>query len=275
MRGPLLYMPDDKIITLGNPLGHLDAQPSLIPTRIRTIYPHRPIGKHISVHCTAVDGRTYHCKSDADGRPIRATEWIAQSLARHLGIAVPDFQIMDDDNGETYFGSREAIAIAAPFEMNQLLTQITVNELGAPTNWLGPRLSGLYALDLFLNNPDRNLCNFVLEKSAIPNVLCAIDFADSHLEDITSDRFPVATCNTVCNGRFINTIHEFSLASASDMIESIRLVPTSVIDGFIKEMPNDWMANDEKKRICEAWSGSQFDSCLSALRAGLEDGSRR
>ena len=279
MRGLTFQMPDDGPRPLGNNPSRLDSQLSLLPTRISTRYPSQPIGKHYGFRCEADDGQTYHCKSDADGRPIRATEWISQSLALHLGIAVPNFRIMEDRDGETYFGSHGHIRTAAPFKLNYLLTTRTmVNELGGPAgpmSWLGPRLSGLYALDMFLNNDDRNLRNFVLLEDSVPNVLCAIDFADARLEDITSDRFPVATSNTVCNGKFVESVHGFSLDSALEMIERIVAIPVSAIDGIIGKMPNDWMVDDQKLQIREAWVGSRLEPRLSALRAGLEDGSRR
>jgi hypothetical protein len=279
MRRLPFQMPDDGARTLGSIPSKLDSQLSLLPTRISTIYPSQPIGKHIRFHCSGDDGQTYHCKSDVDSRPIRATEWISQSLAHHLGIAVPNFRIMEDRDGETYFGSQEHIKTASLFKLQDLLTRKTlVNELGGPSgplSWLGPRLSGLYALDMFLNNNDRNPRNFVLLEDAVPNILCAIDFADARLEDITSDRFPVATSNTVCNGKFFESVHGFSVDSALEMIDRIGAIPVSTIDGIIGKMPNDWMLDGQKHQFREAWFGSRLEPRLSALRAGIKDGSRR
>lgn len=136
-------------------------------------------------------------------------------------------------------------------------------------------MSGLYALDMFLNNNDRNLHSFVLLEDTVPNVLCAIDFADARLEDITSDRFPVAGSNTVCNGKFVESCHGFSLDTALEMIDNIRDIRVSVIDRIIGGMPSDWMVDDQKQQIREAWADSRLAARLSALRAGLEDGSRR
>jgi hypothetical protein len=276
MRRPTFLMPSDWSKSVGAAPTHFDSQLSLLPTRISTIYPNHPTGKHIKFLCTAVDGLDYHCKADADGRPTRATEWIAQSVALHLGIAVPEFRVMEDKDGdETLFGSRNVISTAGNFEVRDYLTRKKVNEFGGPTDWFGRRLSGLYALDMFLNNPDRGVSNFVLEKGSPADKLSAIDFADAHLEDITSDRFPVATSNTVCNGKFVENVHGFFLDSAMEMIEKIRLVPASVIEGIIGAMPDDWMAHDQKIQLCAAWADNRLQPRLSALRAGLEDGSRR
>lgn len=254
---------------------HVDSQPSLLPTRISTIYPQQPTGKHVTFLCTAVDGFDYYCKADAHGRPIRATEWIAQSLAHHLGIAVPEFRVMEGLDGETLFGSRQVISTAGIFEVRDYLSRKKLNEIGGPTDWFGRWLTGLFVLDLFLNNPDRGTNNFILEKGGSVDGLRVIDFADGRLEDVTTNRFPVAASNTVCNGKFVESVHGFFLDSASEMIEKIRLIPVPVIEGIIGGMPNDWMADEQKLQICAAWADNRLQSRLSALRSGLEDGSRR
>lgn len=274
MRGLIFQMPDDGAPSLGNVSSQLDSQLSLLRPRISFVYPGTQNQKHIKFRARAEDGFDYYCKADADGRAIRATEWIAQSLARHLGIAVPEFRVMEH-NGETFFGSRESISTAGIFEVQDFLARKKLNELGGTADWLGNHLSRLHVLDMFLNNPDRGNNNFVLESDGLARKLCAIDFADARLEDLTSDRFPVAASNTVCNGKFRASVHGFSLDTALEMIDNIRDIRASVIDGIIGKMPNDWMVDDQKLEIREAWASSRLEPRLSALRAGLEDGSRR
>jgi hypothetical protein len=268
-------MPDEGKRSSGRSSLHVDSQPSFLPTRVGTIYPGQPTGKHVIFLCTAVDGFEYYCKADADGRPIRATEWISYSLARHVGIAVPEFRIMEDSQGETLFGSRHVISTSSFFEVGDYLSRQRLNELGGPAQWFGRWLTGLFVLDMFLNNPDRGNSNFVLEKAGAAEKLHVIDFADSRLEDITTDRFPVAMSSTVCEGKFRASVHGFYLDSASEMIEKIGLIPVSVIGGIIGGMPNDWMAGEQKLQICASWADNRLQSRLSALRSGLEDGSRR
>lgn len=273
MRRSVFQMPNDEARFLGNIPSSSDSQLSLLPTRISTVYPSQPTGKHISLVGEAKDGHIYYCKCDADGRPIRATEWVAQSLARHLGIAVPEFRVMEH-NGETFFGSRQAVSTAGFFEVHDFLTRNQPDELGGASEWVGRRLSGLYVLDLFLNNPDRGLNNFLLETDGYTRKLCAIDFADARLEDISSDRFPVASSNTIVKGKYLRDVHGFYLDAALEMIERIRAVPASEMNGILGGMPSDWMSDDQKSQFCEAWAGDRFESRLSALRTGLEDESR-
>ena len=266
-------MPSKGTLAAGRATTERDAQLNLLPTRVGTIHPSNANGKHIKFLCTGSDGYMYHCKDDADGRPIRATEWFAQRLALHLGIAVPEFHVMEHD-GETYFGSRQVLSTAGVFAVQDFLGRRQLDETGRPADWLGRRLTGIYVLDMFLNNPDRALVNFVFEKNGDADKLCAIDFADSRLEDISSGRFPFAGTNTVDKGKYLRSVHGFHLDPALEMIKKIGAVPASEIGGILGGMPDDWMSDDQKRWLVEVWSGPQFESRLSALRTGLEDGSR-
>ena len=114
MRGSIFQMPGKGALAASRSTAERDAQLNLLPTRVGTIHPGSSNGKHIKFLCTGVDGHMYHCKDDADGRPIRATEWFAQRLAHHLGIAVPESRVMEHE-GNTYFGSRQVLSTAGAF----------------------------------------------------------------------------------------------------------------------------------------------------------------
>ena len=250
-----------------------DSQLDLLPTRVSTILPGYTNGKHIKFRCIGVDGEIYHCKADADGRSIRATEWFSHRLAQHLGIAVPEFRVVEHE-GETYFGSRQVSSTADTFAVRDFLARRQLDELGRATEWLGRRLTGIYVFDMFLNNPDRALVNFVFEREGQSDKLCVIDFADARLEDLATCRFPFAGSNTVDKGKFLRSVHGFHLDPALEMIKKIGAVPASEIGGILGGMPDDWLSDDEKDSLGGVWAGPEFESRLSALRAGLEDGSR-
>lgn len=273
MREQKSSMSDEGTTFLGSPEVRFGLQPSLIPTRFQTIYAQQPQGKNAAFLCEAAEGGTYYCKHDLNNRPTRATEWFSHGLARALRITVPESRVMENANGHTFFGSRSLISNAGDFEVRDYLSRKQRNELGGASNWLGQYLSRIYVLDMFLNNPDRTVNNFLLGENLTR--LCAIDFADSRLEDITSDRFPVATSNTVRHMRLIDTVHGFSLDMALEMIENIQAIPVSVIDGIIRGMPNDWILDYQIRQIHDAWAEGKIKFRLSALRSGLNDGSRR
>lgn len=273
MRDWQISMPRDGNSARGLTSTVLGTQPSLFPTRISTTYPTSPIGKDYAFLCEAFDDGTYHCKQDSFGKSVRATEWVCQTLVRHLGIAVPEFRIMDNRNGATFFGSKQAISSASPFHLNAYLNQPQSDETGRVTQWLGRHLSMVYIIDLFLGNPDRTLTNFVLEKDGITSRLCLIDFADAQLEQLSSDLFPIAGSNTLWNGRLLRKLHGFFPDSAIEMIERIGAVPDEFMSGIIEGMPNDWMAGEGKQKLYDSWASRSRLPRLSALRTGITNGS--
>ena len=264
-------MPHDGKDELARALPGADSQLGLFPARITTRYPSSPIGKDYAFLCESGNAGTFHCKTDSLGKPARANEWIGQSIAYHLGIPVPEFRVIEDSDGETYFGSREIISTALPMDVVHFLSHPKKDELGRVSEWLGRRLSGLTALDLLLGNPDRTIQNFVFVPDGTTRKLCAIDFADIDLKLLSSDRFPIVGTNTMRHGRFLRSRHGFFADSALEMVDRIEAVPLGLIEGILRGMPDDWMDGDQRNDIVDAWSGNQIAARLSVLRTGLSD----
>lgn len=246
-------------------------QPSLFPLRITHKYPPDPIGTDIAFRCEAGSHGTFYAKDDSSGRPVRATEFVATKFAENVKIAVADCAVLEDENGETFFGSQSHISTAENFVLNGHLRTPKKNELGEPDGWLGMYLSGLYVLDMFLSNDDRWTGNFVLTRDGFTDTLRAIDFGASRLKDISSNRFPVAESRTVRDGRILRKIHTFSLPAAHEMIDRIAAVPESVIDSIFSQLPEDWVSDEHKGWFRGVWVSGVRKIRLSALRAGLND----
>jgi len=246
-------------------------QANLIPRRISTRYPSPPPGADITFWGEAWEGGTFYCKDDKDGRAIRATEWLLTSIARHVGLATADFSLIENDAGDTFFGSLQLPSSADRFEVQRFLSTSRVGELGQPSEWPGQHLSQVYAYDLFVNNPDRSLANFLLQNEGLSSRLCLIDFASAHLDGFTDYNFPVETSVTVRVGRFLRDRHRFFLRSAYEMIDRIAAIPGGVVEGFVRQMPDDWLTTEQSEGICENWSENRIKGRLMALRSGLAD----
>lgn len=266
-------MPQDGQTASGKQAIEPGLQPGLFPARITTQYPADPIGKDYAFRCEAGNDGSFHCKTDSANKSVRANEWISQSLAQHLGIAVPEFRIIENDIGETFFGSREIFSTGLSADILHYLNHPQTDEMGRRGEWVGRYLSRLTALDLFLNNPDRTVKNFVFIPDGGTRRISAIDFADVQLEDISSDRFPIAACNTMRHGKVLRNVHGFFVESAFEMIDRIAAVPRSLVEGILRGMPYEWMAGDQQNAFVDAWSGGEFAVRLSALRVGVSDGS--
>jgi len=251
-------------------------QAELFPLTLTGFLPEHARGAHIEF-VADVAGSTYYCKRDKNGLPLRATEWFATSLASTIGIAVPDFApIRNPENEEVVFGSKGTWNTAPEFEVKTFLMMPQIADkaiLGNVAPWLGAYLSRLYALDLFLANPDRQLCNFLLVPQGSSKRLLAFDFASADLRELSGTNFPVAGTQTLFVGRQLRSLHPFELTSAYEALEMIRTVPESVVLGILSSMPDGWLSDEEKGKISGLWSDGTVEVRLAALRSGLGDGS--
>ncbi len=251
-----------------------DREPSLFYRRISTELPGFPNGQHISFRCITSDGSMFYCKDDRDGRPVRAVEWIATKLADHLGLSVAEAAIIEDDRGNTFFGSKSPRSLANQDEVFRHLTTPATGELGQPIPWLGQYLASLNAFDCFIDNPDRTLNNFILDNDGYPRRLRAIDFASARLIDFSAERFPVESENTVLVGRVVRDIHGAHAASGLEMLDRIAAVPLRKVQEIVEPMPNDWLTTNQREGLSEFWVHGGRTDRISRLRALLSDESQ-
>ena len=246
------------------------SQTSLFNVRVSTKLPAFPNGQDIAFHCIADDGAVYFCKGDHAGRSIRATEWICTKLADHLGLSVADCAVVEDD-GDTFFGSRSPQSLADRFELDRVLRSAAVDEVGRPATWLGQMLAQIWAFDLFVSNPDRNLQNFILDRDGQVGQIRAIDFASAPLFPFPLGKFPIASTPTVTIGTLVRTIHGSHKPAAFEILDRIGAVPPSAIESIVSKMPTDWLSQDQMGGICEVWSDGRNQKRVSELKALIRD----
>lgn len=249
-------------------VGFDPAEPMLIPHRMAGRFP-PPNGADIAFYCLTNEG-PFYCKEDKDGRPIRATEMLCTRLAGHAGVLTPHCAVIEDEDGATYFGSLSPNSPAGQFEIRAALMTKHTSEIGSPDPWLSGYLSSIYALDLALANPDRSLCNFLMD--ADDRQVRAFDFASADLKSLAVDRFSIEGTNTLSVGRVLRSIHGFDLEAALEMVKRLEATPVKTIRRFLSELPGDWLTKGEGESLCENWE-KRMGTRLAALSAGLRDGS--
>lgn len=252
--------------------GLVTGQAEMLPLVLTGIRGHAQ-GQHIEF-VGEVGSDTYYCKGDKNGRPLRATEWFCTSLANHLGIPVPDFApVLNPENNDVLFGSKGIWQTASAFEVQTFLTTPPTRDraIGDPYAWLGRYLSQLYALDVFLANPDRQIVNYLLIPGVGYRTLLAFDFASSDLRELSGSNFPIAGTKTLSVGRQLRKLRPFDKASAFELIDRIEAIPATVVDGFFASMPDDWMTESERGEISDRWSDQRIRKRLAALRGGISD----
>lgn len=245
-------------------------QKSLFNIRVSTVLPAYPIGQDLAFVCIGDDGRTYYCKSDRNGFPIRATEWIATQLANHLGLSVADAVVLENNDGATFFGSRAPFSLAAEMQLGHFFNVAAKDELGRPSQWLGRFLAQIWAFDIFIDNPDRNLRNFILDQDGQMVRLRAIDFASARFLMRADTNFPIASESTSIVGRIIRTRHGAHREAGIEMLDRIDAIPSGVIAGILSGMPDDWLLEDQIGRLIKAWSDDRLRERTAKARALIE-----
>lgn len=240
-------------------------QRELVPLTLTGIRHDMPQGQHIEF-VGVVGGDVYYCKADRYGTAVCATEWFYTHLAAHLGIAVPDCaRIHNPENDELLFGSKETFGTADRFEAQTLLLTSPNRDpaIGDPYPWLGSYLSRLYAFDLLIGNPDRQLVNYLLVNEGRGRRLLAYDFASSQLEFGSAANFEVADSKTMFVGRQLRKLRAFDLESAFELLDRVKAVPLSEVEGILRSIPQEWISDEFRGRVHEQW---QKGSCGTELR---------
>lgn len=240
----------------------------LFHVRINGRYP-PPNGKDVKFYCQGDDGKIYYCKEDEGNRTIRATEWVATKFAEWLGISVARCAVLEED-GETFFGSMSPTRLSQDFELQAYLEKATSNELGKPEPWVGRYFAQVWAFDLFLDNPDRNMRNFILDRDGQTAQIRAFDFADAGFLDFSVEKFPIASSNTGKLGRIIRRRHGAHKAAAFEILDRIRAVPKSVIEDILRGMPESWLSRDRMGGFFEVWSDGRSEQRVSRTKALIE-----
>ena len=246
-------------------------QEGLFNVRVSTRLPGFPNGNDIQFHCFGDDGHVYYCKTDSNGRLIRATEWIAYSLAQHLGLSVADYAILEDNDGETYFGSRSPKSVVSDqFALERFMRDASKDEVGHPSSWIGQMLARQWAFDLFIGNPDRTLQNFILDQDGRVGQIRAIDFASASLIPLLSGKFPIDDDATIRIGRFVRAQFGVHKAAAFELLDRIEAVPLSTLEEMIAAMPCEWLSRDQASEFKKVWANGQRTDRLNQLRLLIE-----
>ncbi len=251
------------------------SQSEMFPLELTGILPDCPRGAHLEF-IGEIGSNRYYCKRDKNGRPIRATEWFCNALARLLEIPTPDYApVLNPENGEILFGSRGQWGTVDGFEVETFLTtpQIADKAAGGTGGWLHSYLAGLYVFDLFVGNPDRHLSNFLLVPEGGMKKLVAFDFASAELHNLSDQNFNIAQTPTLLVGRRMRSLHGFDTRKAHDMLERIETVQFSAIDGILTALPDDWLNEVDKGKIHDQWKQGRIKARTAALRRGLNDDS--
>ena len=229
---------------------------SFFPIKTHIEYPKSKASADALGEVDGEDGHRYYVKTDSNGTPTRACEWLSTHIAESVGIAAPTPAIIEMASGNIIFGSRRIGGTAEDVDTRMYLLQPSQSNLGLPPS-IGLRyiLSSIYAFDMFFFNDDRHFGNYISYDDNGTRRLHAFDFSRSLFWRWPWNGFPDPTQNTRVCGGILRMFHGFDHTAATSTLSRIGALAPEVIEGFINRMPPDWLQADLRGQFLNWWRG--------------------
>ena len=249
-----------------------ERQLGFFPRQTRVEYPRTKLTADALGEAEVDDGHRYYLKADANGRPVRASEWIATHLAERVGIAAPHPMIVQMRDGRLVFGSRRIAGVADDVTTANYLLSVTLSNAGHQMIGLSQVLSKIYAFDLFIFNDDRHFGNYLsLDDNGIRRFY-AFDFSRALFWRWPWVGIPDPGQNTRLYATRLWPLRGFDTAAAIGILDRLRVVPTSDIQFVVNAMPPEWLPEALREAFLGWWSSNARADRLNELREGMTDG---
>ena len=216
------------------------------------------------------DGLFYYLKIDKPRKAVRASEWLSTQLAEDVNIAAPPKALVQMFDGTVVFGSRRIANVASEVTTTRYLLQSTLKE--GEVSGLARILSSIYVFDLFMNNDDRHLGNYLTVEDGDVRRLYAFDYSRSAFWDWPWNGYPGPGSNTRNSARLLRRCHGFDMQAADGVLERLSHISTEKILSVLSEMPADWLDAAMRQSFLVMWDGQGRSDRLETIRKGVVDG---
>lgn len=221
--------------------------------------------------CEADDGHGYFLKGDYGSIASRANEWLGNSIAERVGIGCPTFTPVIGSDAQALFGSRVIAGVDDDFRTAQFLNTASKTELGHSRIGLTPVLSQIYALDLFINNDDRHVRNYLSYDDHGRRRIFAFDFGRSMFWRWPWDGFPAVDSNTRFVGRVMRSRHGWDFAEADRTLDLIEKIDSTWLGNTLDKMPPEWLSETRRNQLVSFIENGDWGRRIEQLRRGLSD----
>jgi hypothetical protein len=238
----------------------------LIATEIHNIPENEMNSANLKCIVTADNCKDYAIKEVANSTKgyIPASELFCYELARTMKINVPEYEIIEMQDGSYAFGS-EWDGHAEYLDQFVDFLRIISGQDAIKNNDLF--FSKVYALDIFVNNDDRHMGNFFVRKTYSGKIGVAYDFDKSWYE-IGHDRFDAITCgsNTQESMHHVQDKRVLKKKIVKDTLDKIGELTSDSISSILRRMPTEWMSNEEKRKFLDWWVSDALAHRIAKLK---------
>lgn len=219
--------------------------------------------------CRCDDGSDYAIKDDLTVAAVPHSEWFCTHLGELVGLASPPCKIVDV-HGRACFGSR--------WETGHNARDWWVRAKAGTIDFasLAPTVSRIYAFDLFVNNVDRHLTNYIVREQHFGTALLAFDYSRAWLVNgmpppimpMPENQKTVMVIKAL-RGLFGDFFH---VDQANHVLDSLELIKPYQVEKIIGEHPKEWLTEDQRDAILSWWKSGVRTSRISDIRKGVKDG---
>lgn len=220
--------------------------------------------------CRCDDGSDYAVKDDMTVAEVPHSEWFCTHLGELVGLASPPCKVVNVQ-GKPCFGSR--------WETGHSAKDWWVRAKAGVIDFasLAPTLSRIYAFDLFVNNVDRHLTNYIVREQHFGTALLAFDYSRAWLVNgMPPPILPMdGSHKTVMVIKALRSLFgEFFVEDeASHVLDRLESISSSNIDAIISAHPKEWLTEKQHHAIIAWWKSEVRTSRISDIRKGVKDGS--
>lgn len=244
-------------------------QQNLVKLNVTNVYPQKADTLHAGGFCQCDDGLDYAFKQvTPDGLYVPATEWLCGHLSNTCRIHTPPMEILHGLDGRMWFGSRIE---GGKLEEDLCLLELSSGEMLNRIPTLRERLSAIYAIDLFVNNIDRHLNNFLFRTSLHGAVILAFDYSLAWLAHSPElEGFPPDSSKTELVRRYLHPVYGFDQEAAIKVINVIQGLPDEWIDGPMASMPDEWKQEVDMDAAVAWWKSERRAARCEAIKEALK-----
>lgn len=220
--------------------------------------------------CFCGDAGAFVVKTTGPNPHIPHSEWFCSSLAQLVGVPQVPYSIIRHTDGTLCFGSQWMKGKTQDWW--NLALEGTVNFAS-----LADDLARIYAFDLFINNEDRHVNNFMVVPEGTGHRVYSFDYSRAWMVNgfppptaIMTD-IDIATINVKAwFGRHFGDYISFDIAN--NILNNIAAVSENTIRRIIGDHPRDWLTPANEDAIIEWWKSGMAAARVETIKAGLENG---
>lgn len=249
------------------------SQRQIFPLELVGKKPSKVNGRHNGGCGQANNGRRYVLKGQSDGHfLLPVNEWLCSVITRAAGVDTPPFEVIStralQGRSSHSFGSEElSDVISTPSEITRIFTGIRHYPK------LDQALSRLFAIDLFLNNPDRHPGNALARRASEDYDLLAIDFTTAFLiypqplSKLLSD--PTLATHRLYSR--LRQVERFDPDAAHAALDKIDELTVRSITETLVALPAEWIDDATATQLTAWWESPEKHQRVQAIRRRIDN----